>query len=253
MFINHNEYEMMFTAEEKLWWYRFLHQKVLKSLRNRYGNDTSISILDAGCGTGGLMMFLGKHGYKNMVGFDYSASAVQFSQNRGLPVTQLNIDDVFEKFVNRQFDVIICDDVIYALEVPQIKGVFKNVDKLLKPNGIFITNNNAFDMFRGTHDIAVGSKHRFTRSNLKKYYQPTGLKLHQSTYWSLVLSPLILAVRMFQQLQIKFNLIKESKLVSDVSVPPSLINEALYKLVKLEEKLIKKSPFGSSLFMVFKK
>lgn len=243
----------MFDAEEKLWWYRFLHQKVLKSLQERYGEDTSIQILDAGCGTGGLMTFLIKAGYTNIVGFDYSVSAVQFSQERGLPVTQLSIDDIYNKFSERNFDVIICDDVICTLEVKQIADAFKNIDKLLKPSGIFITNNNAFAAFRGTHDIAVGSKHRFTRQTIKQYYQPTGFKLLKSTYWSLVLSPLILAVRQFQQLQIRLNLVDESKLVSDVSVPPSFVNKTLYALVKLEEKLIGSSPVGSSLYTVFEK
>lgn len=244
---------MMFDAEERLWWYRFLHHKVLKTIASTFGDNKSIRILDAGCGTGGLMTFLGNEGYKNIVGFDYSVSAVQFSQERGLPVSQLSIDDIYEKFSDEKFDVIVCDDVICTLEIQQIQDAFKNIDRLLKPNGIFVSNNNAFDIFRGTHDIAVGSKHRFTLNSLRRYYEPTDLEIIKSTYWSIFLSPLILAVRLLQQLKIKLNLVDESKLVSDVSVPSPFVNEALYKLVKLEENLIAKSPFGSSLFTVFTK
>lgn len=253
MFINHNEYQMMFDAEEKLWWYRFLHHKVLKAIEKAFGNNKSLKLLDAGCGTGGLMAYLKNQGYCNIVGFDYSTSAVQFSQERGVPVSQLSIDDIYQKFSDAKFDAIVCNDVLYALEAGQIQNAFKNIDKLLKPNGIFISNNNAFNFFRGTHDIAVGSKHRFTLNNLRRYYEPTNLEIAKSTYWSIFLSPLILAVRLFQQLKIKLNLIDESKLVSDVSVPASFINEALYKLVRLEEILINSSPFGSSLFTVFRK
>ena len=253
MFINHNEYQMMFDAEEKLWWYRLLHHKVLKTIKETFGDNKNIRLLDAGCGTGGLMTFLGKSGYANTVGFDYSTSAVQFSKERGLPVLQLSIDDIYERFSNEKFDVIVCDDVICTLETLQIQNAFINIEKLLKPGGIFISNNNAFDIFRGTHDIAVGSKHRFTLDNLKKYYEPTNLRIVNSTYWSIFLSPLILAVRLFQQVKIKLGLVDESKLTSDVSLPSFFVNEMLYKLVKLEERLISKSPFGSSLFTVFKK
>ncbi len=253
MFINHNEYQMMFDAEEKLWWYRFLHHKVLKTIEEAHGKNKDITILDAGCGTGGLMTFLTRKGYTNLVGFDYSVSAVQFSQERGLPVLQLSIDDIYTQFSDKKFDIIVCDDVICTLTVQQIRDAFKNIDKLLKPTGQFISNNNAFAIFRGTHDIAVGSKHRFTLKSLRQYYEPTRLEVARATYWSIFLSPLILTVRLFQQLKIKLGLVDESKLVSDVSVPPPVVNQALYRLVRLEEKIVRKSPFGSSLFTVFKK
>jgi 2-polyprenyl-3-methyl-5-hydroxy-6-metoxy-1,4-benzoquinol methylase len=158
---------MMFDAEEKLWWYKFSQHKVLKAIKQKFGINKDIRLLDAGCGTGGLMSILRKEGYTNIVGFDYAVSAVQFSQERGLPVSQLSIDDICKKFSAEKFDVIVCDDVIYTLEIQQIRDAFKNIDRLLNPNGILISNNNAFEFFRGTHDIAVGSKHRFTLNGLK--------------------------------------------------------------------------------------
>lgn len=253
MLINHNEYQLMFDAEERLWWYRILHEKVVSTIKKKYGGNTKISLLDAGCGTGGLMQFLKKNGYNNIKGFDYSASAVHFSTQRGHEVTQLSIDDILEHFPEQSFDVIISNDVIYALEYTQIQHVFVNVSRLLKPNGLFISNNNAFTIFKGTHDIAVGSKHRFTLKDIQNYAQLSDLRITKATYWSLVLAPLILIVRLFQQFQLRFRLIDESKLVSDVSVPPAFINNFLYWVVKTEEKLLEKSFFGSSLFTIFKK
>ena len=252
MLINHDEYLKMYEAEEQLWWYKILHEKVLKAIKSA-GFQKSIKILDAGCGTGGLMSFLIKNGYTDIVGFDYSESAVFFSTQRELNVQQSSIDQLPELFSENSFDVIICDDVFYALEESQIQNAFKNITKLLKSDGIFITNNNAFDCFYGIHDIAVGGKHRFTLSSILKFTQNIKLKVEYFSYWSWVLSPLILLVRQWQQLIIKFKQIDLSKVVSDVSVPAAPVNSFFYFLVKLEEKIIDKGFFVSSLFLVFKK
>jgi hypothetical protein len=46
------------------------------------------------------------------------------------------------------------------------------------------------------------------------------------------------------------NLIDLQKIKSDVSVPSDFVNNFFYGIVKIEEKLIKKGFFGSSLFLV---
>ena len=83
MLINEYEYQRMFEAESHLWWYKILHEKILK-LISLNKNDKNLKILDAGCGTGGLITFLKKNGYLNIKGFDYSDAAVSFCKQRNL-------------------------------------------------------------------------------------------------------------------------------------------------------------------------
>lgn len=253
MLINYEEYNVMYEAEEKLWWYKILHEKVLKEVQNKFGENMQIKILDAGCGTGGLMSFLINNGYKNIQGFDYSEDAVSFCKERNLSVQQIditNFDDVFE---NEIFDVIINNDVVYQFENLMIKKIFSTFQNKLNSDGILITNNNAFKIFYGTHDIAVGGKQRFSLSDFEDILKEVSLKIVYYSYWTWVLSPLILSVRLLQQLQLKLNLIDLKKIKSDVDVPSDFINNFLYRIVKIEEMLLKKGFFGSSLFMVLKK
>src|SRR3954449_5277748 len=44
------EYALMDAAEEHMWWYRALHRRMLDALVGVHG-----AVLDAGCGTGGLL------------------------------------------------------------------------------------------------------------------------------------------------------------------------------------------------------
>ena len=244
---------MMYEAEEKLWWYRILHEKVLKEIQNRFLENKQIKILDAGCGTGGLMSFLIKHGYENIQGFDYSEDAVSFCKERNLDVQQTDITNFENKFAANSFDIIVNDDVVYQFDNSTITNIFHTFQSILKVDGIIITNNNAFNVFYGTHDIAVGGKQRFKLSDFEKILKNLPLKIIYYTYWSVLLSPLILGVRLVQQIQLKLNLIDLKSIKSDVTVPADFVNNFFYQVVKLEEKLFKNGFFGSSLFLVLRK
>ena len=242
------EFKMMYEAEEKLWWYRILHEKVLAETQQKFDDKKDISILDLGCGTGGLLDFLRKNNYQNLQGIDYSNASIYFSKLRNLKVEKANIDDILYLFEGQQFDVIICNDVFYCLDKYQIINALQNISLLLQEDGIFISNNNAFNIFYGMHDIAVGGKWRFKLKDFQGFLQNTSLQIQYYSYWTWMISPLVLFIRILQQIQLKLGLIDTTKLVSDVSLPPNWLNELLYKIVKMEEKILDKGFFGSSLF-----
>ncbi len=52
--MNADEYRRMADVEDRMWWYRGLHDVVLAAL-DRWGPRPLPSLLDAGCGTGGLL------------------------------------------------------------------------------------------------------------------------------------------------------------------------------------------------------
>ena len=247
------EFKMMYEAEEKLWWYKILHEKILAEIEQKFTLNKNISILDIGCGTGGLLNFLRKNNYTNLQGIDYSDSSISFSKLRNLNVKKVNIDNINIMFQHQQFDIIICNDVFYCLDKSQIINALQNIETLLNPNGILLSNNNAFNIFYGTHDIAVGGKWRFTLKDFQEFTEKTSLQIQYHSYWTWMLSPLVLTIRISQQIQLKLGLIDTTKLVSDVSVPPDCLNKMFYKIVKLEEKFLKKGFFGSSLFLRIEK
>jgi SAM-dependent methyltransferase len=243
------EFKMMYEAEEELWWYRVLHEKVLAEIQQKFGNKKDISVLDIGCGTGGLLHFLRQNNYTNLQGIDYSDASIHFSKSRNLNVQKVNIDDISTTFQEQKFDIVMCNDVFYCLDKSQIINALSNIAVLLKTDGIFISNNNAFNIFYGTHDIAVGGKWRFTIKDFQGFTQNTPLQIQHYSYWTWMLSPLVLSIRIFQQVQLRLGLIDTTKLVSDVSVPPVWLNGFFYEIVKFEERILKKGFFGSSLFL----
>ncbi len=243
------EYEKMFRVERQLWWYRHLHERVLAEITNRFGTRRDLKILDAGCGTGGLLDFLRQRGYAELQGIDGSADAVAFCLERGLPVDLVDLTQLSTyRSDEADLDIIVCNDVFCYFDEIALPTLLHELARRLKPGGLFLSNNNAFAVFRGEHDLAVGSMRRFVRADFSKVAPAAGLKIQQSMYWSFLLSPLILAVRQWQALTLRLKPGTDMP-ASDIDVPAAWLNEALYRLVQLEGRLLPRTPFGSSLFL----
>lgn len=256
MFDKRAEYEKMFRVEQQLWWYRVLHGRVIEAIQKQFGNRTDIRLLDAGCGTGGLLHYLRERGYTNTEGLDGSTDAVAFCHERGLQVAQLNLLNLNtwqSEATAEAFDVVVCDDVFCYFNDEQLRQLMSELARRVRPGGLLISNNNAFKIFRGSHDLAVGSTRRFVRQDIERLLPGTGLQLTYSTYWSLLLSPLILGVRLWQNLQLRMGWQTTEQPHSDVYLPPRWLNSLFYGLVRTESQLLPRTPFGSSLFVVLKK
>lgn len=246
------EYERMHAVERKLWWYRILHGKVLRAIR-AFSPTKHPVVLDAGCGTGGLLDALRGAGYSSLAGFDFSADAVEFTRERGFAVEQLRVQDVARFQPGIRFDVIVCNDVFCYLSDGEIVATLRAFADRLQPGGLVITNNNAFRALRGTHDVAVGVPRRFVRAEWLAFGREAGLAVRLATYWSLLLVPLIFAVRAWQRLTLRRGWVDPARVASDVKLPPAPVNAALHALVRAEDRLLPSAPLGSSVFCVFQK
>ncbi|AQG80342.1 class I SAM-dependent DNA methyltransferase [Spirosoma montaniterrae] len=248
--MNVDEYEKMFRLEGRLWWYKILHERVAEALTTHFGTNRNVAILDLGCGTGGLLNYLHRQGYTHLRGLDGSADAVAFCHERGLAVSQLDLNQLTDFEPATNYDAIVCNDVFCYFDDPALTRLLSALAHRLKPGGLLISNNNAFNVFRGQHDLAVGSSRRFVVANFERLLPPAGLRIGRATYWSLALSPLILLMRQWQSLQLKMGWRTEANAQSDVYLPAPWLNETLYRIVKVEQKLLPRTPFGSSLFVV---
>lgn len=249
-----HEFVIMHQSETELWWYKYLHSQVSNSIAQHAGNQTSISILDAGCGTGGLLLHLQKNGYKHLWAFDASEDAVTFATNKtSVAVQHGRIEQTTTLFHEPQFDVVCCMDVFTYLTDDGIIDVLKQFVQCLKPGGIIITNNNAFKAFKGTHDYHVNIQKRFVRQDFEKYATEAHLALVKNRYWNFLLSPLVYIIRKWKLLLYHSGLVNKSNISSDLEIPLPFINNNCLRLLQWEEKAIPNPIWGTSVFTVLKK
>ncbi|GAB3038361.1 hypothetical protein GCM10027185_46110 [Spirosoma pulveris] len=196
------------------------------------------------------MHFLRQLGYSRLRGIDGSVDAVACCHERGLPVSLVNLNDLADFEPTVTYDVIVCNDVFCYFSDVDLLPLIAALANRLKPGGILISNNNAFNAFRGEHDLAVGIARRFVLRDFERLMPPYGLQIQSSTYWSFVLSLPIILIRQWQQLQLKLGWHTPEEAKSDVYLPSRWLNKLLLGIVRAEQKLLVRTPFGSSLFIV---
>ena len=83
------EYRTLRDLEDSFWWYRGLHRLVLDALRDLPPS----AILDAGCGTGGLLSRISHR--HHTIGLDFSPHALSLAKERGLPrLVRASVEEV---------------------------------------------------------------------------------------------------------------------------------------------------------------
>ncbi|AOW11766.1 hypothetical protein LPB72_19985 [Hydrogenophaga crassostreae] len=246
-----DEYDRMAECEQNLWWYRALHERTANAVRRHFKAGKAVRILDAGCGTGGLMLHLQQLGFGSVEGFDLSDRAVTYCRGRSLAADKLDLREMAQHYSGAKFDVIVSNDTICYLNADELNSFVASACTLLEENGLFVFNAPAFDAFGGTHDLAVGIQKRFRKSDIQGIAAASGFVQVESSYWPFLLSPVIFSVRSMQRLKLALGL--AGQIHSDVSMPSPWINRLLLGLCRFEQKWLKSPVAGSSLFVVLKR
>jgi len=246
------EYEKMYAVEGCHWWYCNLHRLTLEALTKDMQLPFDAAILDAGCGTGGMILALQAAGFNNIEGFDLSDDAVRFCQQHGLKACMGDLRLIGTQYQGRLFDVVISHDNLYFLTPADQQRYFAEVALLLKPSGRLIMNAPINPAFAGTHDLAVGIRERLSTEQLISLSVGAGLSVKRCWVWPFVLSSAIWLVRSTQRLKMRLGASQQSP-ESDVALPPPWVNRALLMVCQLDARLFKKPWWGSSCFLVAEK
>lgn len=241
------EYRRMAAAESRHWWYRSLHEQVVEALR-LYCPPADPEILDAGCGTGGMLRYLANRGYTCARGFDLSADAVRHCREHGLDVYQDNLDGFAARLDRHCLDAVISNDTMVYVDAGARRRFVAGCARVLRPGGVLIANAAALEAFRGIHDIAVGARFRLDRGAVRAMFEGGPWQIRCSRYWPFLLTPVIYVVRLRQRILLRRRPGLEAR--SDLDLPPRWLNALLHELTTLERRVPVPMPWGSSLFTV---
>lgn len=231
------EHDILRTAEEHHWWYAVLHRLVLSELSRRI--PPGAAILDAGCGTGGMMSRLYDW---DAQGVDLSPAAITHCQSRGLEKTmQASVSEL--PFADASFDAVLSLDVLYHRQVDE-PAALKEMTRVLKPGGFLLINLPAFNCLRGAHDKAVCGSRRYTVCHVRKKLREHNLNPDMTHYWNAWLFLPLLLWRWWTRF--------DGAARSDLRSMPAWVNRALTATGHVDARLSRHLalPFGSSVFAV---
>jgi SAM-dependent methyltransferase len=165
------EYDAMRALEDVHWWYQALRSLVLEQL------PPGRRILDAGCGTGGMLDRLRD---RDAVGIDISGVAVSHAARRGLPrICRASAGAL--PFRDGVFDAVLSLDVIYHREISDDAAAVAECARVLRPGGTFLLHVPAYDWLAGGHDRATHGVRRYTRARVARLVEDAGLEISALT------------------------------------------------------------------------
>jgi len=241
------EYRVTYELEGRYWWHVGLRRAVISFITKALNGRQSQKILDAGCGTGALLMEL--RNYHDKVGLDISPEALKFCQQRKLQkLVQGSIMQI--PFQGNRFDLIASIDVIYHRAVDDDMVALKEFRRVLNDGGKLILHLPAFDFLQSSHDIAIHTRHRYTKGELKSKLESAGFKVDSITYRNFLLFPFLAIIRLWGKFKSQ-----RGQLKSDLRELPQFVNTGLTIIMALEEHLMRRVdlPFGLSIFCMARK
>lgn len=243
------EYANMYAAEQAHWWYRGLRLFLAAELASVGFPGRRGTVLDAGCGTGGNLAWLGELGYRRLVGCDAAAEAVAYCRQRGL--AEVSRGDVNRlPYPDGAFDLVLCVDVLECAGA-EPETALRELGRVLKPGGYLLLVVAAFDFLRSEHDRAVDCVRRFTQPQLRELLTTLPATVVHLRYRFGWLFPAIAVHRLWRRFFRRAQTLPRS----DVSTPPRWLNEILLQVVRGELALSRflPSPFGTSLVALVRK
>jgi len=111
--------------------------KRVKNIIQHLKRDKKGIILEAGCGSGGVLFELKKRGF-SVYGIDFSYDAMSIVKKNDKNINVVCSDLYLLPFKDKVFDAVILSDVVEHLSTP--RKVYKEIHRVLKSNGYIIVS-----------------------------------------------------------------------------------------------------------------
>jgi SAM-dependent methyltransferase len=247
------EYARIHRHETTHFWYRGVHALFAGALARERARDgvrdaarRPVRVLDAGCGTGGLMRTLAAADRDvELVGFDLSPIALELSRGRGhRRLARASIERT--PFRADAFDAVVSADVLYHRGVVDDSAALRELARVVRPGGLVLLNLPAHPKLRGAHDEVIHTARRYSRADVERIAAAAGLRIERLAWFNCALLPVAWLARVRS---------RGGPPRSDVAAPPAAVNALLAAWLRLEARLALRAllPFGLSLFAMLRK
>jgi SAM-dependent methyltransferase len=239
-----DEYRKLAEVEDRMWYFRALNRRMAHWLIRELAHGPA-QILDAGCGTGGLIKHLGSvnAGWR-LSGLDFSPRACELARLRtDAEIVQGSITAL--PMADASLDAVVSADVVCQVEDGGL--ALREFARVLRPGGIMVLNVPAGMWLWSYHDDTCETKHRYTRRELAILAGAAGLQVHFSSYANCLSLPLFVARR---------KVFRPTHPTSDVRLYPAPVEAIFSGMARLEFAWMKLGwwlPLGSSVFLVARK
>ena len=188
--MKYQDFADLYALEESLWWFAGMRDVTAALLDPVCPLGIEREVLDAGCGTGGMLTWLRRYaGRGHVAGVDLSQDALEFCRARGhRGVARASVTDL--PFADSSFDLVTSFDVL--VQIPgegSDERAMREMFRVLRPGGVAFARAAAYEWMRSGHDEALGTQRRYTLGALTERMERAGFRVVRSTYANSLLLP----------------------------------------------------------------
>jgi SAM-dependent methyltransferase len=238
--MNRSEYEKLYEVEDRMWWFRGTHANLIAAF-SRATPTTRRPLLDAGCGTGGLLKRLAEaFPERGTLGLELDPQASQLARRKSnRPVCVGSVSAL--PFRADALDGVFSADVLCHRGVDE-NATLREFHRCLAPGGVLVLNLPAYPWLLSEHDRAVDNVRRYTRRGVVAMLRRAGFGVRRACYWNTILFPaMVLRRKVF------------GTSASDVALASAPVEALLRLVMRVETALLARGfafPFGGSLVAV---
>lgn len=229
----------MHHQEDEHWWFKS-RRHILKEVIKSLPRNQNLTILEAGCGTGGNLKMLRDFGKLYACEMDDNARGI--ASARGVCPVSFGVLPGNVQF-DSQFDLVCLFDVLE--HVQEDKESIRELSKQLRNGGSLLITVPAHQFLWSSHDIYLHHKRRYSMETIKHLVEQEGLTIRYLSYFNTFLFPCVVGYRLLNKV-LRFGM------QSDNGTPSRFVNKVLYFIFSSERWLLPrfKLPFGLSIICI---
>lgn len=241
-------FELLHRIEDRHFWFVARREAVLSTLRDHVPNLASRRLFDLGCGSGGLLAFLGRNGLGLAGACDvYPESLKLVRQRLDIPLALVD-DSAPPPLAAGGHDLIGMFDVLEHLD--DDVGMLRAVYEGLQPGGALVATVPAHPWLFDEMDEIAYHRRRYTRASLRGVLRQAGFEVRVISHFMAPLVPALLVLRALGRAVRGRDTARQRRELEFCVVP--VLNDVVCGVLALERAAMRllPVPFGSSLVVV---
>jgi SAM-dependent methyltransferase len=174
-------YRALYEAEERHWWHRGMRAVTAALLGPRL-DRSGLRLLDAGCGTGGMLAWAIERALPaEAAGVDVSKEALALAAERapGADLRRASVAGL--PFADASFDLVLMNDVLQHVREDEVETSLRELRRVLAPGGTLLVRTNG-----GLRACRASAEWRvYDRATLAAALETSGLRCERLTYANL--------------------------------------------------------------------
>jgi SAM-dependent methyltransferase len=234
------------AVEKDHYWFAARRRVVLDTLERVVPDLAQRALFDLGCGSGGLLRFLGEKGVRLAGACDVYPESLEIVQRR-VDVPLVLVDEGRFPPLGPGYSLVSMFDVLEHID--DDTGTLGHVFSILEPGGVVVLTVPAHPFLYDEMDEIAHHRRRYRRGELRQKLRDAGFEVRRVSHFMAPLVPLVVVRWLRRALWRGSSTLDRRRL--KLRVVPAL-NQVMSAILALERPIVRLGgmPFGSSLIAV---